>query len=226
MYVCMCMCLCLCVSVSECVWCGVYCMVCVYVMYILKEKSNLKVILTRRDDTFIPLQERTKIANDNQADLFLSIHCNAEKTGTLSGYETYFLSEAKTDDARAVALRENASLKYEFDAGDSEAFDSFLEDILADLAQNEFLRESSEWAEIIVEEMDKKLKTKNRGVKQAGFYVLNGAFMPAILHETAFLTNKKDRKSLKSRKFRRKVAEALYNAIEKYIERYQKKISG
>ncbi len=185
---------------------------------------GINTYLTRTDDTFIPLGKRTEIANNLKADLFISIHCNASPTKTSHGTETYFLSLAKTTEARAVAARENASLKYEKpDNAVEKAGD--LDFILWDLAQYEYLEESSLLAEMTQEELGARLNTASRRVNQAPFYVLNGAFMPAILVETAFITNKNEEKQLNTANFRQKVADAVTQAVSRYKVQYDKKMA-
>ncbi|HJR53940.1 MAG TPA: N-acetylmuramoyl-L-alanine amidase, partial [Gemmatimonadota bacterium] len=148
---------------------------------------GVRVVLTRDADEFVALGERTRIANHEKADLFVSIHANSAESRAAEGFETYFLSAAKTEDARRVARMENSAVKYENPSIDPASLGE-LNFILWDLAQNEYLRESSILAESVQEEIDRRLALRSRGVKQAGFFVLNGAFMPAILFEMAFIS--------------------------------------
>ena len=184
----------------------------------LLSKAGFKVILTRKDDTFIPLAERTQIANSNGADLFISIHANSSKKRNISGFETYFLDQAKNDEARAVAALENSSLRFE---KENQEELSDLDFILLDLVQNQFLKESSDLAYMIQENMGRKLPIPNRGVDQAGFFVLNKAYMPAVLVETAFISNKSEEKLLKSSSFKQKIAEGVLNSILDFKEKYE-----
>lgn len=181
------------------------------------EKFGLDVLLTRNSDVFLSLGERTKIANDNRADIFISIHCNSapKKNSYASGFEVYFLSEAKTDWERAVAQAENEVIKYEIDK--NEINDNFLAFILADLAQQEFLKESQELAVAIQDAVCEALNIENRGVKQAGFYVLKDAFMPAVLIECGFLSNRKEEILLRKDWYQEKLAKGIAEGIKRFI---------
>lgn len=190
----------------------------------IQNELGIRTFLTRDDDTFIPLRKRTEMANSMQADLFISIHCNASPSRSANGTETYFLSLAKTNEARAVAARENASLKYEMPPEAIETMGD-LDFILWDLAQYEYLEESSTLAEITQEEMGKRLNITSRRVNQAPFYVLNGAYMPAILVETAFITNKHEERLLNTPAFRQNVAEAVTAAVARYKQHYDSKMA-
>ncbi|MDD5259567.1 MAG: N-acetylmuramoyl-L-alanine amidase [bacterium] len=187
------------------------------VAQLLHEKTNLQVLLTRKEDEFIPLAERTQIANDKKADLFVSIHCNSGLDRKASGFEIYFLSERATDmEAEAVANIENSVIDLE---EKSEVTDK-LKAILWSLTLNEFVNDSSELCSLVVNrvnEMDVDLL--NRGVKQAGFYVLRGAKMPAILVECAFLSNKREERLLRKSAFLDKISKTIYQGIMDYIER-------
>jgi|UniRef100_A0A7V6CMV5 N-acetylmuramoyl-L-alanine amidase len=181
------------------------------------EKMGLEVILTRNSDIFLPLNERTKIANDNKADIFISIHCNSapRKNFYANGFEVYFLSEARTDWERAVAKAENEVIKYEVQK--SEISDDFLSFILADLAQQEFLKESQDLAIAIQDAVCEILNIENRGVKQAGFYVLKDAFMPAILIECGFLSNPSEELLLRKDWYQEKLAKGIAEGIKRFI---------
>ena len=191
----------------------------------LKKKSKLKVILTRSKDKFIQLRRRGRIANEKGAGLFVSIHVNAQKSSRVRGTSTYFLDAAKTDEERATAMLENASLKYEVKQIDAERLDE-VNLILQDMAQNEFLRESQELSAYIQRELVKRLDIPDKGIRQANFAVLRGAFMPAALVETAYISNTMDEKLLRSKKFREKAAEAISRGILAYIEQYHKKLAS
>ena len=181
-------------------------------------KAGFKVILTRKDDTFIPLAERTQIANSNGADLFISIHANSSRKKSITGSETYFLAQAKNDEARAVAALENSSLRFEKETPEDL---TDLDFILLDLVQNQFLKESSDLAYMIQGNMGRKLPIPNRGVDQAAFFVLNKAYMPSVLVETAFISNKSEEKLLKSSSFKQKIAEGVLNSILNFKEKYE-----
>jgi len=187
---------------------------------LLKKESGLKVILTRETDMLVPLEERTQIANRNGADLFLSIHTNASKKRSIRGCETFFLASAKSDEARAVAALENSSIRFEHPDDVSHNLDD-LDFILMDLVQSEYLKESSDFATIIQKQLKNKLSIPSRGVSQAGFVVLNKAYMPAVLVETAFISNKKDESLLKEGSFRHRIAQTLYQSIKEFKKKYE-----
>ncbi|MGB3342155.1 MAG: N-acetylmuramoyl-L-alanine amidase [bacterium] len=188
----------------------------------IADSLNIKVIMTRDQDKYLSLKARTDFANRNSADLFISIHCNASgKSAKMTGFETYFLSEARTTEARAVAMRENASLKF-----DGVEPTDMVTDILVDLVQTAHLEESNKFAEHIQDHAKKQLQVPSRGVKQAGFYVLRGAYMPAVLVECAFVSNLEEEKLLKQKAFRKKLAYCIYNGIRDYIENYERRLNN
>jgi len=188
-----------------------------YLKELIDKDPQLRAIMTRTDDRFVPLEKRAKIANDAGADLFISIHANASKKSNPRGSQTFFLAPAKNDDARAVAQLENASLRYE---DDGPADTSVINFILLDMIQTEFQRESADLAELIQREFEKSLKLPSRGVDQAGFVVLNKVYMPAVLVESAFISNEKEEKLLRKKSFQKKVAKAIYQSIKKFKARY------
>jgi N-acetylmuramoyl-L-alanine amidase len=196
---------------------------------VLEERTDLRVVMTREDDTYVSLRDRTAIANRQQhgtpSTLFVSIHCNASKKRDLRGFEAYFLSEAKTDEERAVAFRENLSVRFDEPAIDDGARDD-LDFILLDLTQNEFHRESNDWAGIMSREFADGSRIRSRGVRQAGFFVLNGARMPSILLELGYLSNPKEEKLLASEKYQAELVEQIFRGIRTYIDRYHRKIEG
>jgi N-acetylmuramoyl-L-alanine amidase len=186
----------------------------------LSAKLKARVILTRTDDTLVSLDQRTAIANQYKADLFLSVHMNAAVVKGARGSETYFLSlEASDELARKAAETENAASH----AG-APAAKSDLNLILWDLAQQEYLNESSKLATDIQEEMNRISGVTNRGVKQAPFKVLVGATMPAALVEVAFITNPEEESKIKSDDFQRTVVDALTTAVERYKNDYETRI--
>jgi len=187
------------------------------------ESRGVRALLTREDDTFVPLGERTRFANRRNADLFVSIHANAATRPSAEGFETYFLSAATTEDARRVARMENAAIRYENPEIDPESLDD-LNFILWDLAQNEYLRESSTLAEILQEDLGRRLPHPSRGVKQAPFAVLNGAFMPAVLFESAFISNPREESLLNDSRFRTRLVEGLAESIVTYFDQYGRKV--
>ena len=162
---------------------------------LLEDKLGVKVLLSRDGDHFVPLRDRTSYANRERADLFVSIHANAHRVVASEGVETYFLSSEATDNAsRQVAALENSVVQLEKpSAGGPASRTDVLKTILWELAQSEFQRESSRLAETVLDSMTQALKIPNRGVKQAGFYVLGGAAMPAILIEIGFVSNPQGR---------------------------------
>ncbi len=187
----------------------------------LEAKLKTRVILTRGDDTVVPLDQRTAIANQYSADLFLSVHMNAAVVKGAHGSETYFLSlEASDELARKAAELENAASRQ----SDTAASTTDLKMILWDLAQQEYIQESSRFAQNIQEEMNRALKVGSRGVKQAPFKVLVGATMPAALVEVAFISNPDEEAKLKDGAFLNSVVAALTTAIERYKIEYETRI--
>uniref|UniRef100_A0A7C4X955 MurNAc-LAA domain-containing protein n=1 Tax=candidate division WOR-3 bacterium TaxID=2052148 RepID=A0A7C4X955_UNCW3 len=190
---------------------------------LIEDSLGIKVILTRDKDVYLSLKARTQIANRNNADLFLSVHCNAAKRNREArGFETYFLSEARTNEARAVAAMENASLKFDEEVLPSDAINF----ILYDLAQSAFLEESNYLAECIQTSGEKLLSIPARGVSQAGFYVLRGAFMPAVLVECAFISNPWEEKWLREKRNREKLAYAIFSGVKEYLQGYEQRLSN
>jgi len=177
---------------------------------------NVRVVMTRTTDEYVSLGARTRIANQNRADLFVSIHCNASTNREAYGSETFFLSRARTSDARTVELLENQVVEMDEEAVSPEDPLSF---ILADMAQSIFLYNSSSLASAIQERLAVSFpESRNRGVKQAGFHVLRGAYMPSVLVEVAFISNPGQERSLLSLDFRFRAAQAIVDAIVAYAE--------
>jgi N-acetylmuramoyl-L-alanine amidase len=191
------------------------------------EQRGVEVIMTRSKDTLIALADRGKIANRAGADLFLSIHVNAanprwRQPAAARGFETYFLAEAKTEDEKRVEEMENDVAKYDVDvdAGNGDAI-SF---ILADMLQNEYLRESSNLAQVVQDGLARVHPSKeNRGVKQAGFRVLIEAHMPAVLIELGFGTNASEARYLASTAGQRELASAIADAAISYLSNLQRR---
>jgi len=185
----------------------------------LESKLHARVILTRTDDSIVPLDQRTAIANQFKADLFLSVHMNAAVVKGAHGAETYFLSlEASDELAKKAAEVENAQ------GGPTSTSGSDLKLILWDLAQQEYLNESSRFAQDIQEEMNRITGVQSRGVKQAPFRVLVGATMPAALVEVGFITNPEEESKLTSDLFQKSVVDALTTAIQRYKTDYETRI--
>ena len=182
---------------------------------LLENNTGIKVVYTRTEDIFVPLWKRTKIANEAGGKVFVSIHINSNPNRKVKGFETYLHSHDKTATAIDVASRENAVIELEEKKVNYEKL-SMERKIAATMASSMFLKESEALAAVIQEELDKKLTIPNRGVKQAGFYVLSGASMPCVLIEGGFVSNPSEEKNLKSPSYRKKIADGIYKAIIKF----------
>jgi N-acetylmuramoyl-L-alanine amidase len=172
------------------------------------------VVYTRKDDTFVPLEERTQIANDAKADLFISIHANSSEDPSARGIETYYLNFATSAEAMEVAARENAN---------SQESMHDLQDLIKKIARNDKIEESKDLAEDIQDSLTGRLQLvsrneRNRGVKKAPFVVLIGANMPSVLAEISFLSNPYDESLLRKGAQRERIAEGLYRGIATYLE--------
>ncbi len=189
--------------------------------------KGVKVVYTRKTDTFVELYRRTQIANEAGGKLFISIHCNAteRKPSSVSGFEIYLLRPGKEESAIRIAERENSSIQLEENY--QQRYKQWTEEefIIMTMAQSAFVRHSEDFAATTVDAMKKQLKTKNGVVKQAGFYVLVGASMPNVLVETGYLSNRKDEKVLKSNQGQAKIAEALLQGIREYKQIYEKALN-
>jgi N-acetylmuramoyl-L-alanine amidase len=189
---------------------------------LVQEELGVKAVLTRPRDTFVALRERTAFANRQKADLFVSIHVNAARGVTASGSETYFLSSEATDNAaRAAAAFENRVIDLE--AGPRTGTRDLVRSILWDLAQSEFQQESSRLAEALQDSFERALRLPTRGVKQAPFYVLGGAAMPAVLVEIGFISNPQEEERLQDEGYRDRIARALAAGLGAYKKRYDRK---
>jgi N-acetylmuramoyl-L-alanine amidase len=189
---------------------------------VLQEELGVRVTLTRSRDVFVPLRERTALANRQKADLFVSIHVNAARGASASGTETYFLSSEATDNsARAAAAFENKVI--ELEPGSRGGSRDLLRSILWDLAQSEFQQESSRLAEGLQDSLERALRQPSRGVKQAPFYVLGGAAMPAVLVEIGFISNAHEEERLQDEGYRDRIARALAAGLASYKRRYDQK---
>jgi N-acetylmuramoyl-L-alanine amidase len=189
---------------------------------LIQERLGIRVVMTRTEDVFVPLEERTAIANRAKADFFISVHVNAAPKSRATGFETYFLSEKASDSvARASAIRENLPVDL---GGLRPTEQEALKAILWDMANTLYLKESSELAQILLRELDKILKVDNRGVKSAPFFVLMGANMPAVLAEVAFISNAKEERKLKGEAYKDRVAEALYTGVARFKARYERRL--
>jgi len=194
------------------------------------QARGFDVVYTRATDTLIALDDRGRIANRNGGDLFISVHVNAANLGWKDpegarGVETYFLSEARTEDARRVEHMENAAVRFEqsgpgLDTGDPLSF------ILSDMQQNEHLRESSQLAETIQRRLSAISPGPSRGVKQAGFRVLVTAFMPAVLVEIGFGTNGREARYLSDPAKQDAIAAAIAVGAQQYLDAYERRVDG
>jgi N-acetylmuramoyl-L-alanine amidase len=193
------------------------------------QARGLDVVYTRTRDTLIALDDRGRIANAANGDLFISVHVNAanpswKDPGAARGVETYFLSEARTEDARRVEQMENAAVRFEDSppttAGDPLGF------ILSDMKQNEHLRESSDLADLIQQRLSRLRTGSDRGVRQAGFRVLVTAYMPAVLVEIGFGTNSSDAAFISDPARQDEIARAIADAAQDYLERYERRVAA
>jgi N-acetylmuramoyl-L-alanine amidase len=189
-----------------------------------KNLRNVKVVYTRKNDSFVELHRRGRIANEADGKLFISIHCNSlrRKPSPTRGFEVYLLRPGRTEDAVEIAERENAVI--ELEEGYEQRYQKLTEEnfILVTMAQSAHVKASEFFADIAQQELEDHTAIPNRGVKQAGFLVLVGASMPNVLVETAYLSNREDERFLKSEAGQHKIAEALFTAIKKYKEEYEK----
>jgi N-acetylmuramoyl-L-alanine amidase len=180
---------------------------------LLETRLGAEVVYTRKDDTFIPLETRTAVANQQRADLFISIHANSSRDSAARGVETYYLNFTSSPEALEVAARENAV---------SEKSIYELQDLVKKIALKEKIEESREFAGDVQESLHSGLAAKspgirNRGVKKAPFIVLIGANMPSILAEISFVSNPGDEHRLETSDYRQRIAESLYRGIAKYV---------
>lgn len=181
---------------------------------LIEDRLGTEVIYTRPDDTFIPLTERTSIANQRKADLFLSIHANSSPAPRVTGIETYYLNFTTSTEALDVAARENASSRNAI---------SDLSDLVSSIAKHDKIEESREFASDIQASLQSfesrnSPTAKDRGVRKAPFVVLIGAQMPSILAEIGFLSNAREESNLTKPEYRQKLAEALYKGVSRYAQ--------
>ena len=187
---------------------------------LLEKKIEARIVMTRDSDRYISPRERTQLANAAQGKIFISIHCNSNLSRRVNGTTTYILGPARSEEALEVARRENAVIKYDPDSSSyaGQGDESF---ILAAMAQSAFNRESEDFAAMIQEEICAGIRLPDRGVKQAGFYVMVGASMPNILVETAFISNPREEGLLGDAGFQQDIAEAIFNGIKRFKEKYE-----
>ncbi|HYM11259.1 MAG TPA: N-acetylmuramoyl-L-alanine amidase [Bryobacterales bacterium] len=179
---------------------------------LIRDRIGSDVVYTRSDDTFIPLEQRTALANEKQADLFISIHANSSSLRGVRGIETYYLNLTADREAQEVAARENAA---------SQKSIHDLQDVVSRIALTEKISESREFAAQVQRSLYTAVSRnnttlRNRGVRKAPFVVLIGAHMPSVLAEISFLSNPRDERLLKTPAYRQKIAEALYNGVAAY----------
>jgi N-acetylmuramoyl-L-alanine amidase len=195
---------------------------------ISENKKEVKVIFTRNEDKFIPLHERAEIANKNNADLFISLHANANTNHYIFGAETYAMGLYTNEKNLEVAKKENAVITFEkdytshYEGYDPNSAESF---IIFTLIQNTYLSQSLEFAGIVQNCFEKVADRYNRGVKQAGFLVLWRTTMPSILVEIGYISNPKEEQYMNTPEGQMKIAQAIYNAFLDYKEHIESKSS-
>ena len=186
----------------------------------LQKYPELKIIMTREKDKFIPLHERAEIANNSKADLFLSLHCNSiGGKSHVHGSETYVLGLHRAEDNLRVAKRENSAILYENDyKAQYDGFDPSSAEghIILSMYQNAYLEQSIHFAHLVEGQLTSQANRHSRGVKQAGFLVLRETTMPSVLIETGFLTNAAEERFLSDLPGQKKVAQSILTAIEEY----------
>ena len=194
---------------------------------IRKEMNNVKIVFTRKTDTFVELYRRGQIANENNGKLFISIHCNStpHKPTDASGFEIYLLRPGRTKEAIAIAERENGVIQYE---NNPRRYEKLTDEnfILVSMAHSAYMRYSEKFSELVDKSYSIHTGIPSRGVKQAGFYVLVGASMPSVLVELGFLSNRHDAKYLSSSQGQRKIAESIFNAIKNYKKFYESSLEN
>jgi N-acetylmuramoyl-L-alanine amidase len=189
---------------------------------LLQDRLGIRVLMTRTEDVFVSLQDRSAFANRAKADFLISLHVNAANTRGAVGFETFFFTREPSDsDARASAQRENLVIENNGTAGKD--LESLLKTTLADMAVTRDMKESSNLAERILSSLEKILRVENRGVKSGPFYVLATAAMPAVLVESAFITNPREERKLQREDHRQRIAQALFEGIAAYKVRYEQR---
>ncbi len=187
----------------------------------LEELLGLRVVYTRSDDRFIDLKDRGRMANEAGGKLFISIHANAARSRSARGAEVFFLGMHKTDAARKVMERENSVIQYESNPDHYASLDR-QSLVLQTLAQSAYMRKSEELADLIMTQFAERVHRETRGVKQAGFYVLFGASMPAVLVELGFLSNPEEAAFLRSEEGQTYMASAIFRAVRDFKEKYDR----
>jgi N-acetylmuramoyl-L-alanine amidase len=189
----------------------------------VENRLDVNVVYTRKDDRFIPLEERGHMANEAGAKLFISLHVNAARAHAAHGTETYFLGPSKSEAAEKVMERENSVIKYE---DNTQKYEDYDEQALVrqTLTQSAYMRQSEKLASLVQNQFEERVGRDNRGVHQAGFYVLWSASMPSVLVEMGFLTNPREARFLKSDKGQTYLASAIFRAVRAYKKDYEKGI--
>ena len=182
---------------------------------------EVKLVLTRETDVFLPLQQRADIVNKNHADLFISIHTNAAENRKACGAETFILGTDRMEDNLDVAMRENAVMKLEADQTVYQGFDpnSIESYIIFELMQNQYMDRSLEFAELVQNQFVGTLQRANRGVRQAAFWVLLKSACPSVLVEMGFVSNAEEEKWLASEEGKKGIVNGIFNAFEKYYKK-------
>ena len=190
----------------------------------LSKDPAYEPIMTRADDRFITLMNRPRVAISSDADLFISIHANSISSGKTRGFETYFLGEARSEEAKRVAIRENSVL--ELEDADTRPDSDAMAYILTSLRQSMNVTESRHFAGVAQNSMRSAYESRDRGVKQAGYWVLVGASgnMPAVLVEVGFITNKDEAGVLRSASGQERIADALSSAVHAYFASYRERL--
>jgi N-acetylmuramoyl-L-alanine amidase len=189
--------------------------------FIQDSLKDVKVLYTRKTDEFIELYKRPELANKNNADLFISIHCNSNKNTAAAGSETYLMGLHKSEGNLSVAKRENAAITLETNYQNNASYGGFDPEspeghIIFSLVQNAYMEASSGFASKVEQQIARTGKIKSRGVKQAGFLVLWRTAMPSVLVEIGFLTNASDRAVLKTADGQKQIAQALFKAVKEF----------
>ena len=187
----------------------------------LEKELGVTVLMTRSDDRFVSLSDRTKFANDNRADIFVSIHTNASNSRSAKGLETYYLSTAMTSEARAAEALENGVVEIYEGKGEKQKYDD-LAFILSDLSQTEHLENSNILATSVHQNLVAGTRGSDRGIKQANFYVLRGAFMPSILIEMGFISNADEEVLLTNKDYQDRLARTMFEGIKRFKYRFDR----
>ena len=195
----------------------------------LEKELGVEVVYTRTGDTFVRLGARARIARQAEADLFISLHCNAGRRRAAGGIEVFFLSEAKTAAAAEVAELENAVLELEADEPAEDGTQNTLRSIALEILSSQFLKESQDLAASIRSRMARRFKQlDDRGVKQANFYVMRGTMgaMPSVLVEMGFISNPEEEKLLKRGSFQKNMADAIFGGIHSFKQNHERQLSN